>query len=111
MPARRIAMLLSTCALLAPAAAHAQSTGGTAAPEPDPALSATEHPHVGQVMEFRGTLPHDAGRTQARLRRGPPGGVRRRAGASALPRTWSRPRTNGSRAWEVREWSSAWALE
>ena len=62
MPARRIAMLLSTCALVAPAAADAQSTGGTAAPEPDPALSATEHPLVGQVMQFRGTLPDEAGR-------------------------------------------------
>ena len=62
MPARRITMLLLTCALAAPAAADAQSTGGTAAPEPDPALVATEHPLVGQVMEFRGTLPDDAGR-------------------------------------------------
>jgi hypothetical protein len=62
MPARRIAMLLSTCALVAPAAADAQSTGGTAAPAPDPALTATEHPLVGQVMEFRGTLADDAGR-------------------------------------------------
>src|SRR5919107_339008 len=62
MPARRIAMLLLTCALAAPAAADAQSTGGTAAPEPDPALSATGHPLVGKVMAFRGTLPDDAGR-------------------------------------------------
>jgi hypothetical protein len=62
MPARRIAMLLLTCALAAPAAADAQSTGGTAAPEPDPALSATQHPLMGEVMEFRGTLPDDAGR-------------------------------------------------
>jgi hypothetical protein len=62
MPARRIAMLLATCALVAPAAAHAQSTGGTAAPEPDPGLVATEHPVVGSITEFRGTLPDDAGR-------------------------------------------------
>jgi rare lipoprotein A len=62
MPARRIAMLLSTCALVAPAAAHAQSTGGTSAPEPEPGLTTTEHPLVGQVMDFRGTLPGDAGR-------------------------------------------------
>jgi rare lipoprotein A len=62
MPARRIAMLLLTCALIAPAAADAQSTGGTSAPEPDPALTTTEQPLVGQVMEFRGTLPDDAGR-------------------------------------------------
>jgi len=55
-------MLLATCALVAPAAAHAQSTGGTAAPEPDPGLVATEHPVVGSITEFRGTLPDDAGR-------------------------------------------------
>jgi rare lipoprotein A len=66
MPARRIVMLLVACALIAPAAAHAQdpgpSTGGTAAPEPEPGLTATEAPLVGKVMEFRGTLPDDAGR-------------------------------------------------
>lgn len=62
MPLRRIVMLLVACALAAPAAAHAQSTGGTAAPEPDPGLTVTEHPMVGEVMEFRGTLPDDAGR-------------------------------------------------
>ncbi len=55
-------MLLLTCALAAPAAADAQSTGGTAAPEPDPALSTTQHPLLGQVTEFRGKLPDDAGR-------------------------------------------------
>src|ERR1700742_1646965 len=64
MPLRRIVMLLLACALVAPAAAHAQepSTGGTAAPEPEPGLTATEHPLVGKVMQFRGTLPNDAGR-------------------------------------------------
>jgi hypothetical protein len=62
MPARRIVMLLVSCALIAPATAHAQSTGGTAAPEPDPALIATEHPMIGAVTEIRGTLPDDAGR-------------------------------------------------
>jgi rare lipoprotein A len=64
MPLRRIAMLLVACALTAPAAAHADDppTGGTAAPEADPALSATEHVMVGGVAEFRGTLPGDAGR-------------------------------------------------
>lgn len=56
-------MLLLTCALAAPAAADAQSTGGTAAPEAEPGLTTTEHPLVGQMMEFRGTLPDDAGRT------------------------------------------------
>jgi hypothetical protein len=70
MPARRIAMLLLSCALFAPATAYAQDdTGGTAAPEPDPGLVATEHPTVGSITEFRGTLPDDAGRlvTIARL--------------------------------------------
>jgi hypothetical protein len=62
MPARRIVMLLVACALAAPATAHAQSTGGTAAPEPDPGLIATEHPTVGSITVFRGTLPDDAGR-------------------------------------------------
>jgi hypothetical protein len=66
MPVRRIAMLLVTCALAAPAAAHADdpqpSTGGTAAPEADPGLTTTEHPMVDKVMTFRGTLPDDAGR-------------------------------------------------
>jgi hypothetical protein len=62
MPVRRIVMLLVTCALVAPAAAHAQNTGGTAAPEPDPGLTATEHPMVGAITEFRGTLPDEAGR-------------------------------------------------
>jgi rare lipoprotein A len=64
MPLRRIVMLLVVCALVAPAAAHAQepSTGGTAAPETEPGLTATEHPLVGKVMQFSGTLPNDAGR-------------------------------------------------
>jgi rare lipoprotein A len=65
MPLRRIAMLLVACVLVAPAAARADDppTGGTAAPEADPALGATEHVMVGGVAEFRGTLPEDAGRT------------------------------------------------
>src|SRR5829696_5184176 len=63
MPLRRIIMLLLVCALAAPAAAHAQGTGGTAAPEPDPGLAVTELPMIGEVTEFRGTLPDDAGRT------------------------------------------------
>jgi rare lipoprotein A len=67
MPARRIAMLLVACALAAPAAARADdpapATGGTAAPEPDPGISATAHVLVGKVAVFRGSLPGDAGRT------------------------------------------------
>src|SRR5918998_1654143 len=66
MPARRIVMLLVSCALAAPAAAHATEpgppTGGTAAPPADPAL-ATTHVMVGKVAEFRGTLPDAAGGT------------------------------------------------
>jgi rare lipoprotein A len=67
MPARRIAMLLVACALIAPAAARADdpapSTGGTAAPVADPGLTATAHLLVGKVAEFRGSLPEDAGHT------------------------------------------------
>jgi rare lipoprotein A len=67
MPARRIAMLLVACALVAPAAAAADdpepSTGGTAMPAADPALTATTHLLVGKVAVFRGSLPGDAGRT------------------------------------------------
>jgi rare lipoprotein A len=67
MPARRIAMLLSACALVAPAAAAADdpqpSTGGTAMPADDPGLTATTHLLVGKVAVFRGSLPGDAGRT------------------------------------------------
>jgi rare lipoprotein A len=67
MPARRIAMLLVACALIAPAAAGADdpepSTGGTAAPVADPALTATAHLLVGKVAVFRGSLSSDAGRT------------------------------------------------
>jgi rare lipoprotein A (peptidoglycan hydrolase) len=68
MPARRIAMLLVTCALAAPAAASADdpeppSTGGTAAPEADPAFAASAHVMAGKIAEFRGSLPDDAGRT------------------------------------------------
>jgi rare lipoprotein A len=67
MPARRIFMLLLVCALVAPAAAHADdpapSTGGTAAPVADPGLTATAHVLVGKVGAFRGSLPDDAGRT------------------------------------------------
>jgi rare lipoprotein A len=67
MPARRIAMLLAACALVAPAAASADdpapSTGGTAAPVEDPGLTATAHLLVGKVAVFRGSLPDDAGRT------------------------------------------------
>ena len=67
MPARRIAMLLAACALVAPAAARADdpapSTGCTAAPVEDPGLSATAHLLVGKVAVFRGVLPEDAGRT------------------------------------------------
>jgi hypothetical protein len=59
---RRIIMLAVSCALAAPAVAHAQGTGGTAAPEPDPGLTVSPQPMVGQVTEFRGTLPDDAGR-------------------------------------------------
>jgi peptidoglycan lytic transglycosylase len=65
MPRRRIAMLLVACALAAPAAARADDpppTGGTAAPAPDPRLTASAHVLVGKVAEFRGTLPDDAGR-------------------------------------------------
>jgi rare lipoprotein A len=67
MPARRIAMLLVACALVAPAAASADdpapSTGGTAAPVADPGLTATAHVLVGKVAVFRGSLPSDAGHT------------------------------------------------
>jgi rare lipoprotein A len=68
MPARRIAMLLVACALVAPAAAAAAddpapSTGGTAAPVADPGLTATAHVLVGKVAVFRGSLPSDAGHT------------------------------------------------
>jgi len=67
MPVRRITMLLVVCALVAPAAARADdpapATGGTAAPAPDPGLSATAHVLVGKVAVFRGSLPGDAGRT------------------------------------------------
>jgi peptidoglycan lytic transglycosylase len=65
MPRRRIAMLMSACALAAPAAARAAEpppTGGTAAPTPDPGLTASAHVLVGRVAEFRGSLPGDAGR-------------------------------------------------
>jgi rare lipoprotein A len=75
MPTRRIAMLLVVCALAAPAAATAddpepstggtapETTGGTAAPEPDPRLIASAHVMVGKVATFRGLLPGDAGST------------------------------------------------
>jgi rare lipoprotein A len=66
MPPRRIAMLMSACALAAPAAARAAEpppTGGTAAPAPDPGLTASAHVLVGKVAEFRGSLPADAGRS------------------------------------------------
>jgi rare lipoprotein A len=67
MPARRIAMLLVVCALVAPAAAAANdpepSTGGTAMPAADPGLTASTHLLVGKVAVFRGSLPGDAGRT------------------------------------------------
>jgi len=67
MPTRRIAMLLAACALVAPAAASADepdpATGGTAAPEADPAFTAGAHVLVGKVAVFRGSLPGDAGRT------------------------------------------------
>ena len=68
-------MLLVACALIAPAAAAAdnpepstggtapESTGGTAAPEPDPRLIASAHVMVGRVATFRGLLPGDAGST------------------------------------------------
>src|SRR5215212_1626300 len=62
MPLRRITMLLVACVLVAPAAAHAQSTGGTAAPEPDDGLTVTDQPMIGEVTEFTGTMPDDAGR-------------------------------------------------
>jgi rare lipoprotein A len=55
-------MLVAACALAAPAAAHAQDTGGTAAPEPDTGLAVSEQPMIGEVTEFHGTLPGDAGR-------------------------------------------------
>ena len=68
-------MLLVGCALIAPAAAAAddpepptggtapESTGGTAAPEPDPRLIASPHVRGGKVATFRGLLPDDAGGT------------------------------------------------
>ena len=64
MPRRRIAMLMSACALAAPAAARADDapTGGTAAPTDPAALSTSMHVLVGKVAEFRGSLPNDAGR-------------------------------------------------
>jgi rare lipoprotein A len=65
MPRRRITVLLLACALAAPAGARADDpppTGGTAAPAPDPALTASAHVLVGKVAEFRGSLPGDAGR-------------------------------------------------
>ena len=70
-------MLLVACALVAPAAASADdpvpptggtapsSTGGMAAPEADPRLTATAHVLVGKVARFRGVLPDDAGGTVA----------------------------------------------
>lgn len=71
-PARRIAMLLAACVLAAPAAAHAADpepdppapTGGTTAPQAEPALVATPHVLAGKVARFRGTFStRDAGRT------------------------------------------------
>ena len=66
-PARRIAMLLAACLLGAPAAARSAeppSTGGTSAPESDPALVATAHVLVGRVARFRGSFTaRDAGRS------------------------------------------------
>jgi rare lipoprotein A len=67
-PARRIAMLLAACALAAPAAARAADppapTGGTSAPDGEPALVATPHVLAGKVARFRGAFtPSDAGRT------------------------------------------------
>jgi rare lipoprotein A len=58
-------MLALACALAAPAAARAADpppTGGTAAPAPDPGLTASAHVLVGKVAEFRGSLPQEAGR-------------------------------------------------
>ncbi len=50
-------MLLAACVLAAPAAASAAAptpTGGTSAPGPEPALSATPDVLVGKVARFRG---------------------------------------------------------
>jgi rare lipoprotein A len=68
-PCRCIAMLLAACVLAAPAAARAADpapapTGGTSAPDAEPALIATPHVLAGNVAGFRGAFTaHDAGRT------------------------------------------------
>ena len=63
---RRIAMLLFVCALVAPASARGADgppTGGTPAPIADPGLMPSPNVLVGNVAMFRGSLPHEAGRT------------------------------------------------
>lgn len=59
-------MLLVTGALAAPAVAGATDpapTGGTAAPEADPAFVVEPNLMLGRVAQFSGTLPGAAGRT------------------------------------------------
>ena len=68
-PDRRTLMLLVACVLAAPAAASAAAptpTGGTSAPGPEPALSATPNVLVGKVARFRGGFSaREAGATVA----------------------------------------------
>jgi len=59
-------MLLVTGTLAAPAVAGAADpapTGGTAAPETDPAMAVAPNVMLGRAAEFSGTLPAAAGRT------------------------------------------------
>jgi hypothetical protein len=65
MPASRrfITLLLAACALVAPASAAAQSTGGTAAPTGEEPMIATRHAVLSGTVTFNGTFPSsDAGR-------------------------------------------------
>ena len=63
-PRRLITLLLAACALVAPAAAGAQtSTGGAAAPTGDEPLIATRHALINGVVSFNGTFAaSEAGR-------------------------------------------------
>ena len=61
---RLTSLLLAACALVVPATAPAQSTGGAAAPTGEEPMIATRHATLKGTVTFDGTFPaSDAGRT------------------------------------------------